>query len=381
MVPFPTRDSVSKHQKGKVMTDETKNPTSPVPSSGRPADFAVTLPMSIEDFKDFVTSLLGKPQSISRMMEGPFEVQRENIENLYHLVNQRVNQQNEAHLLQFVVEVVYDDHSTATLNSFQDFKRFNEVRSVVSVAVHLSWTFMVRFQDKTVPEKQVIEVSIVAGPASRAIEVRDGRLSGHGSFALMAGSFMSSRISHTARTWGADLEAMLTGALKCYVTKQHVIKRLISKHSEKVGVGIMAVLFIASLIVAYFTINRFMISQLAELQGLNDPSKGDVAQAKMDYLLAFLASGVWPRCFFYVIVFLIISLVLSIGLGIWVGTAAAIHEPSYLLLTAQSEKEMADVKRKNQRSWRTFILAIATSIVVSSINKIVFAWLFFFWKP
>ena len=130
---------------------------------------AIMLPCSQSEFGDFISGLLGKPQTIGRQFTGVFEVTKEDIENTYHLVNQRVHQQNEATLIQFTVKVVYHDNSSVLLNSFGDFLKYNEVRPIVSVAAHLNWTYLIRFRDKKSPEKQEIELSFSADWNSRYV--------------------------------------------------------------------------------------------------------------------------------------------------------------------------------------------------------------------
>lgn len=55
--------------------------------------YAVILPCEPEEFREFISGLLGKPQTITKHMAGPFELTTRDIENFYHLVVQRVSQQ------------------------------------------------------------------------------------------------------------------------------------------------------------------------------------------------------------------------------------------------------------------------------------------------
>jgi hypothetical protein len=79
------------------------------------------LPCAPDQFGDFVAGLLGKPQTIERSIKGPFVVTKDDIENLHHLIEQRVSSQNERTLIQFTCRIVYDDDSSVLLNSFPDF--------------------------------------------------------------------------------------------------------------------------------------------------------------------------------------------------------------------------------------------------------------------
>ena len=60
--------------------------------------YEVTLPCSPEDFRDFIGGLLGKPQTVEHRIRGSYEVDLAALTNLHHLVDQRIHQQNDAHL-------------------------------------------------------------------------------------------------------------------------------------------------------------------------------------------------------------------------------------------------------------------------------------------
>jgi hypothetical protein len=88
------------------------------------SDYAVLLPCTPDEFGDFVSGLLGKPQTIEKSIFGEFEVTRDAVANTFHLVNQRIDQQNEAPLIQFTARIEYDDNSSVLLNSLQDFGNY-----------------------------------------------------------------------------------------------------------------------------------------------------------------------------------------------------------------------------------------------------------------
>lgn len=153
------------------MNDAQANQSGPIGSVRE--QYSVILPCTQEDFGNFVSGLLGQSQTIERIFRGTFEIGRQEIENTYHLLDQRICQQNEATLVQFTAKVVYHDASSILLNSLDDFLRYVEVRPLVSTSLHLSWTYLIRFRDKRFPEKQQIEMSIVAGPRIRRISPID----------------------------------------------------------------------------------------------------------------------------------------------------------------------------------------------------------------
>ena len=125
----------------------------------------VVLPMTGDQFKEFVKSLLGNPQTISKNFAGSFDIEPADVRNLYHLILQRITQQNDGILASFSGKFVFSDDSTVELNSIEELLTYNEVRPITSRALHLTWSFMVRFQDKKTPEKQRIQISFIASGA------------------------------------------------------------------------------------------------------------------------------------------------------------------------------------------------------------------------
>jgi len=193
-------------------------------NSGQAPQYSVMLPCSQEDFGDFVSGLLGKSQTIERAFRGTFEVGHQDIENTYHLLDQRIHQQNEATLIQFTAKLVYQDASSVLLNSLDDFLHYVEVRPIISVAVHLSWTYLIRFRDKRVPEKQQIEMSIVAGHASRRLSSLEEAMFFFEGF-HDSGGYIEIKISHTARSWGVDMESLLTGHVNTLLKDESPLKK------------------------------------------------------------------------------------------------------------------------------------------------------------
>ena len=177
----------------------------------------VVLPYDKDEFKDFIKSLLGSPQTITKTITGAFEVNKDDIRNLYLLITQRVTQQNEGVLADFSAKIVFSNNSSVELNSIEDLITYNEINPIVSRTLHLKWDFVVRFQDKKVPEKQRIQVSFVAtGISSELIDEQFLSL-GVPTYLRRTGGFVSFRIEHTARTWGADIEALLTNHIESII--------------------------------------------------------------------------------------------------------------------------------------------------------------------
>src|SRR5690606_18739310 len=140
---------------------------------------------------------------------GRFEVTREHITHLYHLVEQRVQRQNQASLVQFSVRILYGNGSSVLLNSFADFDSYNEVQNLNSIGAILTWTYLIQFKDKPAPEKQEVSVSIGVADHSRFRGYFSRHVTDEESH-MIADSEISLVIKHTERSWGFDIENLLS---------------------------------------------------------------------------------------------------------------------------------------------------------------------------
>lgn len=336
--------------------------------------FKVMLPCEPENFSEFISGLLGKPQTIEKSISSIFEIEREDVINTFHLVNQRICQQNEASLIQFNVKILYDDNSSVLLNSLIDFMHYTEIRPIASVGVILSWTYLIKFKDKQVPEKQVINLSFRGSnndfntrlTEDDFVHIRANRWFGS------SGIFL--RIEHTERTWGVDIESLLTGHIKTLCKTPSKTKIFISKNYELIGLITAALFFLSAILAVYFTSSNFVETYLAKVQAISDMvgAHDAIIASKINFLIEVISTGVWPRFIFAVIVFLVISFFLSIFLGFWViSKSNQIHESHVLLSKAAYARQTKSIKKHN-RDWFMFMISIGMSFITSVAANMIF---------
>ncbi|WP_293056265.1 hypothetical protein [Okeania sp. SIO2B3] len=56
---------------------------------------SINLPINMEAFKEFVVSLLGKPESVEGYVEGAFEIGFRGFEQLNYIIDDRITKQNQ----------------------------------------------------------------------------------------------------------------------------------------------------------------------------------------------------------------------------------------------------------------------------------------------
>lgn len=333
--------------------------------------YAIALPCTTEDLGKFIGSLLGKPQTIAGAERGAFEVRREDIVSSFHLVNQRVQQQNDAQLIQFTVRLIFDDNSSVLLNSMEDFNAYSEVRPIVVTQAHLSWSFIVKFRDRDHPEKQEIDLSFLASaPGTIAFgESENAALVPIARF--VSGGHIAFRIRHTARTWGADIEGLLRGHAKHMILPQSITREFAQKHSGKIGMLIALLFFVGTIAACLVTADHLAAGQLKLISDLlQTPNAIDL---KLNKLLNLAAEGFWGKYFFSVLIFVLFSFVTSILLGIWAENSADTRRPSYILLTKKSEQKKMEQDQRYKFRWFSFIGSIVVSIATGIGSNILFA--------
>jgi hypothetical protein len=333
----------------------------------------VVLPCPPDQFREFIAGLLGRPQTIEGILDGPFEVTKQDAENLYHLVDQRVSSQNEATLIQFTARVTYDDNSSVLLGSLQDFLSYNEVKPLKSSALHLSWTYLIKFPLKAFPEKQVIQISFKAGarpiilpsPLRVQMLVDDWRSDGT----------VTIRIEHTDRTWGTDIESLIRGHLQLFQKPVSTARRLTNKYSGVIGFVSGGVALLISMALGY----RITVQFAAELADKAKPLKISPAAAslealarQLDFLTNIVASGVWTRFSLLLLVVFVATIIGAIALGATVSDKANQPSRSFVLLTPKATAERDAYISAKEKSWYRLGGWITATLALGVVSNLIF---------
>jgi hypothetical protein len=342
--------------------------------------FGIMLPCEPRYFCTFLSGLLGKPQTIEKGFALTYELTRDEVINLYHLVDQRIHQQNDANLIQFTVKIFYSDDSSVLLNSLEDFTLYKEIRPIISIGVALTWIYLIRFQQKQATEKQQIELTFRSNidSSDRIIEddiiIRSITRCYHRSEIVL-------KIDHTDRTWGTDIESLLTGHIKTLQIQETKIKKFICKKSGYIGLFTAVLFILGSVVGAFISTNKFINIYLKEIANIGNKAvnQSELLLNKIDYLISITTKGIWPRYIFSVIIFLVTSLIVSIILGIWVGTKADNKPRSYVLLSKKAIDQKNINNNKTKRDWLLFSISIFISIIAGLVSNYIFA--VFFSQP
>lgn len=326
----------------------------------------LTLPFDSDQFKEFITKLLGVPQRMSKKIEGNFELHLKDIQNFHDLVTQRIEQQNNGKLIQFQTKIYFSDGSNVTLGNYEALVSYNEVKPVTSVAVVLTWDYLIHFVDKDSPEKQLITLDITTSNYEKEEEEPNLKYIGNiGTFEL--------QIDHTARSWAYDIEHLFTKQIKSIIQKETLFCKLLEKHEGK---------FIGSCLALYFSI--FMFGALKAIDIFNTKQVANIKKIIAEnktikehlYLLSeMIANGESSEFFLKVVIFLLIAIIISFFLTLWTSELLNYKQPSFLVLTRQSKKYKDKIQANIKKEWYWFFFSIIISICTGITSNYIFTFL------
>jgi hypothetical protein len=291
----------------------------------------LALPFNEKQFGDFLVSLLGKPQTITKRFVGSFCIDKDSIVNIFQIIEQRIHQQNDAKLISFRSLITYNDNSTVELSGFEHLVNFNEPLPLIPKGIDLTWQYLIKFKDKEIQEKQEINISFNVGAGFRSLG--NNIIFDFGHFRTN----VSLRISHTARTWGADMEALLSKHIEVLCKPSTGYKKILNKDPEVIQKTIQILIFLTSLICSILWINRLKVS-----------------------LLIFLFVGTY---LFSAIVQLILEYV------------EPIDEPSFILLTKESYNDKDRTIKKHKIRWTKFFTTVILSLILGIVANYIYAYL------
>lgn len=341
-------------------------------------DYAVVLPCRPDQFSEFIAGLLGRPQTITGRVRGDFEIDRSSIENTYHLIEQRILSQNEGSRISFSLSISYDDATTVTLDSYEDFQSYTEVKPLVVTRVALSWVYLLRFRNRTVPERQQVDIwfTINADDGAYGHDLSFDPINRYESRIdkMLGRQGMTFRVMHTNRTWGNDLEALITSHLRTYLTPPKAVTAWMTSNSGWIGFGSGAV-FEISLIAYYLSVlSQQTTTFLERARALSTDTGDGVAQIsrKLDLVIDVLANRTISTQSFSAVLYLLFSVIISCFLGFWIGSHAEFPTQSYILINRPSEvrkKRFIEVYANNPIR---FALTVIGAIVVGVLGNIAY---------
>lgn len=310
---------------------------------------AVLIPCNTDEFAGFITGLLAAPRKIARLSKSYFNIEHRDLVNLYHLVEQRVSDQQTGSLVAFNVEIFYSDGRSISLPSLHDLQAYAETGVRQCVAVTLSWVFLVNIRGHDHPKKQTVDVTFYTGDT-------DDEFNPEERFSLLVvsrfgRSSINYLIQHNSVTFGYDMANLLDEEIRKW--------RRVDKFSEFIrgrwGGALRDALKAVLLFFAAVLSIRMLIPSTA-------PNVEEFLQQE--------ASGIrMVRLGLAAVTFYVYYLMTSRVLDSIFRKIGA-HRPSVISLSAEA-KERNDARLKRfERRWVNLILTIGGSFVLGVIASL-----------
>lgn len=296
---------------------------------------------------------------------GIFDLSRSDIENFFHLVDQRVDEQNGCKSAFCEVAVYYTDGTSRRFPSVEDFSNYSETSKRYPTVVTLHASFFIKFPDSQEPEKQ--EIDIVIRSSTNTLESLDTvqndahvRVSGDKVQMQVSpdGSnhgLISYNINHTRVTWGLDLENHIRGHIEKLLIEPTKGDQFLRKVSGPLNLftTLFVGLYAVNLLIDFF-FNFLYASDGAE-------TSAEILQAAATYLV----NGSIAK---YIVASLAVSVVFFVLFSAAVSALTrSIRKarPSFICLDKGDEQRKIEKLKTFNKRWSRFGATVFLDIVVA----------------
>lgn len=339
--------------------------------------YSIVLPCAPNEFADFISRLLGRPQTIQRRWAGSFSIDINDVRHFFSLICQRVSEQNNGSLVSFECSIDYSDGTTITLHGLNEVERFSEMKPILSTGVTLSFVFLVTFSGKA-PEKQniVIHFSAPVREALKGFITSEYDDPTDDFFAFprsRATGFVYLSIEHTSLTWGNDIYNLLTNAVIDLFERHKSVKnwfwsrRLLAFSVTFFFSGVLCI--VASISILSLALSNYLTIKY-NIPDLLTTGGNDYDFIKLN---AQLALDNFKR---FVDLFMVVNAVLCMGLAAWFSQSitdkARRAKPSFVVLSRQAEKYKANLLKQYALARRSSFISFWVSVIASIVGSALF---------
>ncbi|ACC84409.1 hypothetical protein [Nostoc punctiforme] len=333
----------------------------------------VTLPIASDQFQEFIVALLGRPQTIEKIIAGSFELNWNDIQNFNDLIDQRLTQKNQAVLISFQSKIYFNDDSSILLNSFQELITYREIRPIIPTALDMSWDYLIHFNNKQHPEKQTIDIHIQTAYHELVGIGRNKRNEIMLENYNINKNFIQLSIKYTARTWGMDMQSLLASQINSLIKIENSQKRFVNKHSTLIGAISGTSFFLGSIIGTYLASNAFIKNRLNKVN--YDLNRIQTLPDKINIIAQYIVNGETPRYYLLAAIYILLSLIASFIIFAIVFDKANNEKRSFILLTDKAIQDKESTLKKIDKKWKEFILSIVISFIVNVLSSYLFAYI------
>jgi len=331
----------------------------------------LSLPIKKEDLGSFISGLLGQQQTIERELDVYFDISHDWLINVHQLINQRIQMQAEASLVQFVAVIYLSDGLKRTLTSVEAFENYSETQKNLPIGIKLIWNYLIKFPHKDIPEKQQITFSAKIHFYGDSKDFIDDDY-------FFERSVIQYQIDHTERTWGDDIESLMANKIDEVVRVESKFDKIynISRYILLIIIGIFG---LNSLLTFRDKIRSEKIQdKILSYQDtfVDKLPSSDIISKKIDYLVTIFEKSQQQHGISIWVILAIVLSVISIFAFVAIyldSTKKSLH--SFLVLSQKSKAHRAKILKKESRLNIIIIGSYILSIIAGIIGNYGYNWI------
>jgi hypothetical protein len=347
---------------------DNKNIVLPAPNE---EEVNISLPIKKKDLGNFICDLLGQQQTIERDIDDNFDIDHAWLINLHELIHQRIYQQADANLASFSAVIYFKKGLKRSFTTVNSLKNYTETKKDIPVGIKIIWIYLIQFPSKKYPEKQQITFSAHIHSKSEAkSNSNKNKLQLETLFLdtfirKSERSFINFQINHTERTWGDDIEVIMTKQLDEAIRDDQLLGSLFNSSRLIFVLMILLFSFIYPTYTDISSRNDIMSTLMENYNAINisGTATADVIIEKLDKLAAISVgskgTSLKP----------ILIAIFGPSIAILILRITRRSTYSFLVLSKESKKDRTKKLKQERRSvfallW-SFIIAVLTGIIAN----------------
>lgn len=252
----------------------------------------ISFPISTDDFREFISSLLSRPDTLKGSHEGTFVFTKDFIVNLDISLRNRIESQNDLLYEDSSIKVYYDDDTIEEFSSIVRFENESCKKNVTCTGFACVWKYLIRFGSEP-PQSQTITISTGGGEEI----IRDSE---HDEISVEFPPKVEYVVQFTNRIWAREIESILRHD---HISQACQEKSWIEKAYGRIGSYLSGItgLFFTLLFIGFFIFGLFAffrpssislqqlerISQ-AEFDSQVEDLKGSAVEDRVDFIISVL---------------------------------------------------------------------------------------------
>lgn len=298
-------------------------------------------------------------------IRGIFDLDKNQVENFFHLVDQRVREQNKPSASICEVSVYYNDGTSRKFPTIADFGNYSETRNRFPTVVTLHLSYLIQFPDGEKPEKQELDIVIRSSESvSETIDMVENdshlRMSGDKVQVAVGGNasdfgVISYNINHSRVSWGLDIEGHVKSHIESILDQPSSSDKFLRKAAGPLNL-------FTTVFVGLYCVNQIIDAFFAFLYSSDG---ADTQEAMLSVAAEYLVNGHIAKYIVASLVVSVIFFVLFSGAISRLTKAMRRPRPSFIVLDEANNRRKLKKLQKFERRWAGFIIAIAMDIVVA----------------